>query len=68
VENYIRKLTTEEVFSKTIVTELKPLEQFYPAEQYHQNYYKENGDQPYCVAVINPKVAKLRAKYASLLK
>ncbi len=41
-----------------IVTEIKPLEHFYPAEDYHQDYYAKNPDQPYCVAVISPKLEK----------
>jgi len=45
-----------------------PLEQFYPAEGYHQDYYARNGNQPYCRAVIAPKVAKLRSTYFEKLK
>ena len=50
-----------------IITEIKPLEIFYPAEDYHQDYYAKNPDAAYCVAVINPKLATLRAKLSSLL-
>lgn len=45
-------------FSKPIVTEIVPLTHFYPAEAYHQDYYRRNPDAPYCVAVISPKLAK----------
>jgi peptide-methionine (S)-S-oxide reductase len=51
-----------------IVTEVKPLPEFYPAESYHQRYYEKNPEQAYCQIVINPKLAKLREKHADLLK
>lgn len=56
------------VFSKPIVTELEPLNNYFSAEVYHQNYYNQNQYAGYCMAVIEPKVSKLRAKYAHLLK
>lgn len=61
-------LARDGVFDAPIVTELEPLDRFYPAETYHQEYYRNNPSQPYCRAVIDPKVAKLRQKYASRLK
>ena len=67
-EKVVRELEAEGVFDAPIVTELEPLEEFYPAEDYHQNYYNDNPNQPYCRVVIDPKVAKLRAKYADKLK
>jgi peptide-methionine (S)-S-oxide reductase len=67
-EEVVRELEAEGVFDAPIVTELEPLEEFYPAEDYHQNYYRDNPNQPYCSVVIAPKVAKLRAKYADKLK
>lgn len=67
-QKFIEKLKMDEVFSRPIVTELQPLEVFYPAEQYHQNYYNNNQDKPYCQAVISPKIAKLRQQYAHLLR
>ena len=67
-EAVVRELTDAKVFGAPIVTDIKPLGPFYPAEPYHQSYYRQNPDQPYCRAVIAPKVAKLRAKYASRLK
>jgi peptide methionine sulfoxide reductase msrA/msrB len=55
-------------FDQPIVTEIQPLESFYPAEGYHQNYFRNNPGNGYCAAVINPKLAKFRAKYNSKLK
>lgn len=51
-----------------IVTEITPLDVFYVAEQYHQNYYKDNPYQPYCAFVISPKVKKFRERYQNKLK
>ncbi len=53
---------------KPIVTEVKPLEKFYAAEEYHRQYYKNNTFQPYCQVIIGPKIDKLRAKFNALLK
>jgi peptide-methionine (S)-S-oxide reductase len=64
----IGELTEQKVFSAPIVTEVAPLGTFYSAEDYHQGYYRTNPEQPYCRAMIAPKVAKLRAKYASRLR
>lgn len=68
IEKFIQKFQVEKVFSRKIVTEVKPIGTFYPAENYHQNYYNQNREQPYCQYVIDPKIAKLRAKFAHLLK
>ena len=51
-----------------VVTEVTPFDVFYPAKEDHQAYYRRNGAQPYCQVVINPKVAKLRKKFAHKLK
>ena len=51
-----------------IVTEIEPLARFYPAEVYHQDYYKRNPTQPYCLGVVAPKVAKVRAKFADRIR
>lgn len=51
-----------------VVTEISPLTNFYKAEDYHQNYYNENPNQGYCMAVINPKVSKFKKKFADKLK
>lgn len=55
-------------WSDHIVTSLEPLDVFYPAEDYHQDYYKRNPNQGYCSFVITPKLSKLRAKFGHLLK
>ena len=55
-------------FSSPIVTEITALPRFYPAEEYHQTYFKNNPNQPYCSALIGPKVKKFKEKYAKLLK
>lgn len=68
IEAFVNKLTADHIFPKPIVTEIKEAGAFYAAEGYHQNYYQQNKDKPYCQAVINPKIAKLRQKYAHLLK
>lgn len=67
-ERVIKELEGEKVWDDPIVTEVVPLETFYPAEAYHQDYYTRNANQPYCRAVIAPKVAKLRSKYLAKLK
>ena len=67
-EAVIRELEAEHVFDDAIVTKVEPLQAFYPAEEYHREYYRRNQNQPYCRAVIAPKVAKLRSKYLEKLK
>lgn len=57
-----------DLWQNPIVTEISPLDIFYPAEDYHQNYYNENLHQPYCMAVIDPKVRKFRKSFADKLK
>ena len=64
----IGSLTEQKVFPAPIVTEVVPLGTFQGAEDYHQGYYRQNPEQPYCRALIAPKVAKLRAKFASRLR
>ncbi|HUG40406.1 MAG TPA: peptide-methionine (S)-S-oxide reductase MsrA [Longimicrobiales bacterium] len=67
-ESVLKELEREGVFDAPVVTELEPLERFWPAEPYHQEYYRNNPNQPYCRVVIDPKVAKLRSKFADRLK
>jgi len=67
-EAFIKALTEAKVFDKKIVTEITPFEVFYDAEAYHQNYYNNNKNQGYCVAVINPKLDKFIKKYKDKLK
>ena len=64
----IAELTAEQVFPAPIVTQVAPLTAFHPAEDYHQGYYQRNPDQPYCRAMIAPKLVKLRAKFAARLR
>ena len=66
-EAVVRELEADGVFDDPIVTEIVPLEAFYPAEDYHQDYFANNPNQPYCAAVIAPKVAKLRRHYLEKL-
>jgi len=63
----IAALDAEGVWSSPIVTTIEPLTEFFPAEAYHQGYFRDNPGQSYCRAVISPKVAKLRQKFASRL-
>ena len=58
-EAYIAKLSNDKIFSQPVVTEIKALETFYPAEAYHQDYYQLHPEKGYCQAVIAPKLAKL---------
>ncbi|MDP2069119.1 MAG: peptide-methionine (S)-S-oxide reductase MsrA [Lutibacter sp.] len=67
-EAFIKSLTDAKVFDKKIVTEVTAFEAFYEAEAYHQNYYNNNKNQGYCVAVINPKLDKFIKKYKDKLK
>ena len=62
------KEVAEEIWDDPIVTEVSPITNYYPAEGYHQNYWFQNGNQPYCRIVINPKVEKFRKKFADKLK
>lgn len=64
----IQELDASGVFPSPVVTEVAALEEFYPAEDYHQNYYRGNPSQPYCRVVIDPKVAKFRARYFDKLR
>jgi peptide-methionine (S)-S-oxide reductase len=63
----IAELTTQNVYTNPIVTELTPAPEFFKAEDYHQGYYRANSDQGYCQFVINPKVAKARKAFAAKL-
>lgn len=56
------------IYDDPIVTEITAFEKFWPAEDYHQEYFANNPNQPYCAAVVAPKVAKFKQKYTSLLK
>ena len=67
IQNFISE-TVSKLWDNPIVTELTAYEVFYPAEDYHQDYYSRNSNQGYCRIVINPKLVKLREKFSHLLK
>ncbi len=67
-EEIIRKLEREHIWDDPIVTEVVPLETFYPAEDDHQGYFRTHTEQGYCSLVISPKVAKFRKTFAARLK
>ena len=64
---YIKKLNAENVFGRPVVTRLEPLEAFYPAEDYHQDYAALNPSQPYVACTVPPKLDKLRKHFAARL-
>lgn len=67
-EDYIALMTTENTFGKPIVTKISKAPTFYPAEDYHQNYYSRNQSQSYCSYVITPKVKKVKEQFKDKLK
>lgn len=67
-EKIINELEDSEIWQDPIVTEVEPFETFYGAEDYHQEYYRRNPNQPYCQVVISPKVAKFRQRFLDKLK
>jgi len=67
-ERVIREINAARIWKAPIVTEVVPFKAFYQAEDYHQEYFQQNGGQPYCRAVIAPKVAKFRTHYREQLK
>jgi peptide-methionine (S)-S-oxide reductase len=67
-EQVIAELTAAAIWDDPIVTEVAPLTEFYPAEDYHSDYFLRNPAQPYCQAVIAPKVAKFRKHFLDKLK
>ena len=67
-EEVISDLEAQGIWSNPIVTEVKPFGEFYVAEDYHQNYFRNNGFQPYCQVIIAPKVAKFRKEHLERLK
>lgn len=69
-EAFIKELNDAKAYDKPVVTELQPASKyiFYPAENWHKDYYKNNPDQPYCQLVIAPKLEKVQKRFAELLK
>ena len=64
----IRQMSQDKLFDRPIVTEVTPLANYWPAEEYHQDFFAKNPNQGYCVAVAGPKVAKFRKTFASRVK
>jgi peptide-methionine (S)-S-oxide reductase len=64
----LKEIDESDLWNDPLVTEISPLGDFYVAEQYHQDYYKNNPNQPYCTFVISPKIAKLRSLFKDKLK
>jgi len=62
------EIENEKIYSSAIITQIEPFKNFFPAENYHQNYFENNPGAPYCQVVINPKLAKFRQKFSALLK
>ena len=62
------KLTNEKVWENPVVTEISPLINYIPAEDYHNDYFKLNPENPYCASVVRPKVDKFRKVFADKLK
>jgi peptide-methionine (S)-S-oxide reductase len=67
-EEVINEITDEGVYDAPIVTEITPFEKFWPAEDYHQEYFANNPNVPYCQTVVAPKVAKFRQKFVDRLR
>jgi peptide-methionine (S)-S-oxide reductase len=67
-EKVIEQLTVAKAFDSPIVTEVSPLQTFYVAEDYHQNYYNQNGEEGYCRVVIKPKLEKFKTVFYKKLK
>ncbi len=67
-DGVIEEITEEGIFDDDIVTEVTEFTKFYAAEDYHQDYFANNPNQPYCAAVVNPKVGKFRKQFAHKLK
>ncbi len=67
-ELYKKKLNDEKVYDNTVVTEVSPYSVFYKAEDYHQNYFNQNGNESYCQFVVQPKVEKFKKVFAGKLK
>lgn len=67
-EALIQELNQKHAYDKAIVTEVKPLQKFYEAEDYHHDYYDKHGADPYCQIVIAPKLEKFQKRFAELLK
>jgi peptide-methionine (S)-S-oxide reductase len=66
-EKFIREINNSNPVGAPVVTVVKPLDRFYPAEDYHRDYFKNHPENPYCAVVINPKLQKVQEKFGKLL-
>jgi peptide-methionine (S)-S-oxide reductase len=67
-DEIIRQMSQDKIFDRPIVTEVLPLSNYWPAEEYHQDFFEKNPNQGYCMAVAGPKVAKFRKTFKELVK
>jgi peptide-methionine (S)-S-oxide reductase len=67
-EEVIREIEKEKLWSNPVVTEVRPAEKFYVAEDYHQEYFQNNPNQPYCSYIVAPKLKKFREKFKQKVK
>ena len=67
-EKSLAETEASDLWPNPLVTEIAALDVYYPAEDYHQNYFNENPNQPYCMMVVNPKVQKFRKSFGEWLK
>jgi peptide-methionine (S)-S-oxide reductase len=67
-EELIRSITQDKLFGKPVVTEVQPMTNYWPAEEYHQDFFEKNPTQGYCLAVAAPKVAKFRKTFSELTR
>jgi peptide-methionine (S)-S-oxide reductase len=67
-EDLVREMSRDKLFARPIVTEVLPMQNYWPAEEYHQDFFEKNPTQGYCLAVAAPKVAKFRKTFTELTK
>lgn len=67
-EKMIDELSREDIFDKPIITQISPVSEFYEAEDYHQNYFNQNQDKPYCAFIIQPKLDKFSADFKEKIR
>jgi peptide-methionine (S)-S-oxide reductase len=67
-ESLVRNIGEQKLFGRTLVTEVLPMENYWPAEEYHQDFFEKNPTQGYCLAVAAPKVAKFRKTFTELTR
>ena len=68
IDQLLREIGQDKLFGASVVTEVEPIDNYWPAEDYHQDYFLRNPNQGYCAFVVGPKVAKFRQTFAQLLK